>query len=288
MIKADEVKFDPINVFNLFCACVVPVPDPRFGIGLNDGQPAGLSGSGLLGCNDTGLTDINFLIEQDHNVTPGDPGNGGPATGLPDDPECNDTLDVGAGFTSSACLEGTGADCDGANFEHHGVCNSARKFTYSGGPAGRGSVFLRNQTALKLLAGAQGATNACVGTAAMPCPPTFGKNCTPCDDDDMPMDEPVTNITPVTSGIAEVRIYDFKDSGRRQHGGRSALLPASPPAGPGCVNKIEGTPTDCDALLADPQSALTGTLVSAFPGIDSNMTGDAVTTTSLAAKPPTP
>ena len=38
-------------------------------------------------------------------------------------------------------------------------------------------------------------------------------------------------------------------------------------------------------MLCSPirNSALTGTLVSAFPGIDSNMTGDAVTTTSLAA-----
>jgi hypothetical protein len=283
VIKAKDVKFDPANVFNLFCACVVPVPDPLFGFGFENGQEVGLSGSGDLGCNAEGLTDINFLIEQDHNTTPGDPGNGGPENGLPDDPQCNSVL-VSDGFPSHACLEGTDPACSGQNFQHVGVCQSPRKITLSGGPAGRGSVFLRNQTALKLLAGPPG-ENACTPHPDMPgaaCPTAeFGPDCIPCTDDDLPANPPVANNTPTTSGTATVIIYDFKDeAGVTMNNGS----PICPPRPPGCVNVVQGTPSDCDALLANPSGPLSGVLATAFPGLDANTTGDSVTTTTLGAK----
>ena len=293
VIKAKDVRFDPANVFGIFCACIVPVPDPLFGMGLENGEEVGLSGSGELGCNAEGLTDVNFLIEQDHNTTPGDPGNSGPEHGLPDDPECNAVF-VSDGFASHSCLEGTDPACTGPNFGHVGVCQSPRKITLSGGPAGRGSVFLRNQTALKLVAGAPGDPNACTAHPDKPgaaCPSAeFGPDCIPCTDDDLPANPPVANNTPTTSGTAEVIIYDFHDAqpGPPENGpgitmvNGSQLCPPRPV--PGCVNLVQGTPADCDALLANPTGPLTGVLATAFPGLDANTTGDSVTTTTLGAK----
>ena len=212
---------------------------------------------------------------------------------------CSDLPDLGT--CGNGVIEAdNGEACDGETFIHFGsptqACNSPRKFTFSGGPAGRGSVLLRNQTALKLLAGAP--PDACVVEGGETCPVTFGPDCMPCTDDDMPTDEPVANNTPTTSGLARVLIYDFRNKlpGPPDFGPGVTLEQGAqfcPPSGVGCVTEVEGTAADCDALLADPCrdnpstqcGPLTGVLATAFPGLDASNTGDSVTTTTLAAQP---
>jgi hypothetical protein len=113
-IKAVDVQFDPISVLGLACACVRAVPVPAFG--------DGISGIGVAGCGDQGLTNVDFLVEQDHDTNPASPFNsGGDApNSLPDDTDCtaqsvaaiDGTLaQAGNEIVSNACLEGVGADC---------------------------------------------------------------------------------------------------------------------------------------------------------------------------------
>ncbi len=109
VIRADELLFDPVKVTGLVCACVRGVPVDAFG--------PGISASGSIGCGDSGLTNIDYRMVQDHNTTPGSPGNS--HMGTPDDPECNDTTEVPGGGTSSACLEGTGDKCKTAEQHAH-------------------------------------------------------------------------------------------------------------------------------------------------------------------------
>jgi cysteine-rich repeat protein len=78
VIKAEDVKFDPVPVFGLACACVRGIPVDDFG--------PGISGTSVIGCGTQGLTDVDFKVVQDHDTTPGSPGNGGSASGLPDVP----------------------------------------------------------------------------------------------------------------------------------------------------------------------------------------------------------
>ena len=67
VIKADELLFNPVPVTGLVCACVRGIPVPAFG--------PGIAANGSIGCSDQGLTDIDYRMVQDHDTTPGDPGN---------------------------------------------------------------------------------------------------------------------------------------------------------------------------------------------------------------------
>ena len=113
-IKAADVKFDPISVLGLSCACIRAVAVPAFG--------DGISGIGVAGCGSQGLTNINFLVEQDHDTNPASPFNAGGdmPNSLPDDADCtaqsvaqiDGTLAAaGNSIVSNACLEGVGSDC---------------------------------------------------------------------------------------------------------------------------------------------------------------------------------
>jgi hypothetical protein len=115
VIKAEDVKFDPINVLGLACACVRAIPVAAFG--------EGISGVGVTGCGDKGLTDVDFLVEQDHDTNPASPGDSGTTgTSLSEDPSCTaksstgpggSLSNVGAAISSTACLEGVGENCSG-------------------------------------------------------------------------------------------------------------------------------------------------------------------------------
>ncbi len=278
--KAADIGFDPINVTGFACACVRGIEVPEFG--------PGLSGMGKVACGDQHLQDINFLVEQDHDTTPGSQGNSGSAEGLPDDPECDDKIDAGANSTYDACLEGVGEACDDEFHEHVAVpaqgipaaCNSPRRITFSGGEAPRGSTLLRNKTAIGQLANAT--TTPCVATRDRDgncSAPDFGPDCLPCTDDDLEMGTP--NLAPTTSGTASVLIYDTGDqSGMKLGAGENC-------GGVPCIGSVTGEPTDCDALMENPRGPLTGTLVTAFPTIDSTG-GDIAVTTTLAAQRPQP
>jgi hypothetical protein len=257
VIKAADVGFRPAVIGNLLCACVRGVPVPNFG--------PGLSGRGLTACGDEPLNDINVMVEQDHNTTPGDPGNSGPDEGLPDDPNCDAVSDLGDGFISEACFEGQDEACSEARFTH-GVCNSPRVLTFSGGPAPRGSTVLMANTSIALLEDA-GSCGVGVPPGSDPCPfEDYGPDCVPCTDDDVAEATANNNVT--TSGTARAIIYDT-----RNVAGDVNMRTAGP-----------GEPTDCDSILADPEAPLAGVLVTAFPSLDAENIGDTVTGTTLASQ----
>ncbi|MGH7788213.1 MAG: hypothetical protein ACRERC_15180 [Candidatus Binatia bacterium] len=270
VIKAEDVQFDKIPVFGLVCACVRGVPVEGFG--------EGISGTGKAACGTVPITDINFIVEVDHNTTPGNAGNGGPENGLPDDPTCSSVYEVFPGSSTVACVEGTGPTCMTPDNEHIGVCISPRVISYSGGAAPRGSVSLLNNSAIGLLQ--DGAT--CGTDSRNPngsCKyADYGPDCEPCTDDDE--EKGIANLSPTVSGTAEVAIYDF----RNQAGvtlNDAATCGGNPPVA--CITKVSGEPLDnCDALLTDPNAPLRAVLVTAFPSIDSAMIGDNVVTTTLA------
>jgi cysteine-rich repeat protein len=282
VVKAKDVQFDPIEIPSIGCACVRGIEVPEFG--------PGNSGMGVVGCGDQHLTDVDFLVEQDHDTTPNRPCNSGSANGLPDDPQCNASSDLGAGITSNACLEGVGAACSTPDSAHIagtcgfqvGACNSPRVITFSGGDAGRGATLLRNSTAIAQL---QNTTSTpCVATKnpdGSCSAPDFGPDCTPCTDDDLKKGP--QSIAPTTTGTASVVIYDTGDAAGVSLGDGFNCPPTSSTA---CIGSVTGSPTDCDAIMQDPNAPLMGTLVTAFPTIDSPMAGDIVVTTSLTAKNP--
>jgi cysteine-rich repeat protein len=271
VIRAEDVRFDPVRIPGLACACVRGTEREDFG--------PGLAGVGSVACGEQGLMNVNVRVEQDHNTTLGSAGNSGPTQGLPDDPECDDTFEAGVGLQSSACLEGTGEDCSEPENEHTGACQSPRVYTFTGGPAGRGSVLLYSNSAIGLLANA-GVADPCVATRqGNTCSaPDFGPDCMPCTDDDLEKGD--ANVAPVTSGTAEVFIYDSGSFA-------GAIL------GPGqncgtmpCVAQVTGEPTDCDSLEADPNAPVTGALVTAAPTLDAAMVGDTLVTSTFAAQAP--
>ena len=268
ILKAADVNFDPISISGLACACVRGVAVEAFG--------AGVSGTGVLGCGADGLTDINVKTEQDHDTTPGSPGNSGTAAGLPDDPECDDTSSAGTFINSTACLEGTGATCSTENSFHVGRCNSPRVVTFSGGRAVRGSVLMVNSSGIGLLQDG----GLCTTTKPMrngKCQyADYGADCLPCTADDLQQGTP--SIAPTTSGTAEVVIYDVSDNAGATIGA-GANCGSTP-----CVTKVTGTPADCDAIAADVNAPLHASLVTAFPSLDAAMVGDTLVTATFAAK----
>lgn len=269
ILKAADVKFDPIPVFGLACACVRGVAVEEFG-------PA-VSGTGVIGCGANGLTDVDFKSEQDHDTTPGSPGNGGSAAGLPDDPECDDTSSAGPFIHSSACLEGTGATCSTENSAHVGRCNSPRVVSYSGGQAPRGSVLMVNSSAIGLLEDGAACTTEKPMRNGKCLYADYGPDCLPCTDDDLEQGTP--SIAPTTSGTAEVAIYDVNDSA-----GDAIKDGATCGGTTACVTKVTGSLVDCDAIAADVNAPLRSTLVTAFPSLDAAMVGDTLVTSSFAAK----
>jgi hypothetical protein len=100
-----------------------------------------------------------------------------------------------------------------------------------------------------------------------PCPhPDYGPDCVPCTDDDVPEGIPNLNVT--TSGTSTSVIYDNTNVA-------------------GTVNMQvigPGEPTDCDAILSNPDASLSGVLVTSFPSIDAETIADSITITTLASQ----
>jgi cysteine-rich repeat protein len=267
VIRAEDVRFNPIKVFGLVCACVRGVAAEDFG--------TGISGIGRIGCGEEGLLNIDFVVEKDHNTTPGSPGNGGPSTGMPDDPECDDTLMAGDLISSAACSEGTGEACSLEGNSHTGVCQSPNRITFSGGQGPRGSVMLFNSTAIGLLE-----DEATCAESRLPngnCRyADYGPDCKPCTDDDL--EKGMANIAPTTSGTATVQVYDVNNTAGIRIAPGSTCGGTTP-----CVTTVSGSPVDCDEILSSPNAPLRSTLATAFPSLDSTV-GDILVTTTLAAQ----
>jgi len=261
-IRANELNFDPVIVPGLVCACVRGEVVEQFG--------PGNAGSGSVGCGEGGLTDISYRLVQDHNTTPGSPGNLN--EGTPDDPECDDSSVLPGGVIANACVEGTGAACSMPSNLHGGVCIGPRTLTRSGGMAPRGSALLLINSSISLLQDA--------GTCAESRLPNgncryaqYGPDCLPCTDDDTIRQVP--NLLPTTTGTSEGAVYDANNTTT------GAIIDKDQSCfGPTCQTTGTGAVFDCDALLANPTGGLGGGSISVtFPSIDAATIGDNVTTT---------
>lgn len=303
VIKASELHFAPVKVSTVACACVRAAEQADL---LGPGNAA----TGVIGCGDNGLTDINYRVIQDHNTNPGDELNACHQSdgGAADDPECDDVSppvvvpgNPGAtGLVSRACKEQSGDDrCnDPTRFLHPGTCNSPRILTRSGGQAPRGSVYMVNSTSISTLmdsaACCQPGDN-CGQPGRPACIPDYGPDCLACTDDDLNQVAP--NTLPTTSGTAESAIYDLNDGENATQAGvctPEAFVTIDADNGPngcagggsegiGCVARVTGSPVDCDLLQGEnPEEGLRGgSLVVAFPGIDTALIKDTVTTTTF-------
>ncbi|MDX2168581.1 MAG: hypothetical protein SF182_16025 [Deltaproteobacteria bacterium] len=263
VIKSEELLFDPVSVPGLVCACVRGVDVPEFG--------PGVSARGSIGCGDTGLTDISYRLIQDHNTTPGSPGNKAPG-GSPDDPECDNVSQLPGGVTANACKEQTGESCSLPSNLHGGVCIGPRTLTPSGGTAPRGSAIILNNSSISLL---QDAGNCAEkrnpnGSCTFP---QYGPDCKPCTADDEIMQEP--NLLPTTTGSSEAAVYDLNNDGTGAIMDKDQSCFGSP-----CLTSGEGSVFDCEELANNPTGGLSGGSISvSFPAIDSATIGDNVTTT---------
>jgi hypothetical protein len=267
------LRFKPVKVPGAVCACVRAIPAPElFG--------PGISGAGKVGCNAEGLTDINYRIIQDHNTNPGNTNNKckGPPDdiGAPDDEFCVAQTTLPGGTVSKACKEQEHEDCMPANIHpHKGVCNSPRMLTLSGGPAGEGSAFILNNTAIGQLADG----GACDTSGTRCDVEDYGPDCLPCTDDDLEMGIP--NNLPTTTGVAEAAVYDANNNLGLPTNAPCAVIDKDRhcPNRP-CITMAEGAPLDCQALIDDPTGGLSGgSLAVAFPAIDAPLIGDNVVTT---------
>jgi cysteine-rich repeat protein len=262
VIKADELLFKPVSVSGLVCACVRGIPVPAFG--------PGIAGNGSIGCGDAGLTNIDYRMIQDHDTTPGDPGN--KTMGTPDDPECDATSPAPGGGVSTACLEGTGANCSMPENTHTGVCQGPRVVIFSGGMEPKGSALIINSTAIGLLSDG----GACDMTKPMrngKCLfPDYGPDCLPCTDDDLV--KGTTEINPTTTGSAEAALFDANPPG-------GAIIDKNQDCfGSPCMTQVHGSLFDCSQLGPGTSGGLSGgSLGVCFPTLDAAQIGDNVTCT---------
>lgn len=262
-IRANELRFNPVVVPGLVCACVRGEAVEAFG--------PGNAGTGSIGCGDAGLTDISYRIVQDHVTTPGSTINN--FQGTPDDPECDNTAELPGGVIATACVEGQGEACSQSSNLHGGNCIGPRTLTRSGGQAPRGSALLLINSSISLLqdAGTCGSTPTCF--------PQYGPDCLPCTDDDLIRQPP--NLLPTTTGTSEAAVFDANPSLQTR---TSSVIDKDQrcfgATGPICATTGTGAPFDCDALLANPTGGLGGgSLTVTFPSVDAATIGDNVTTT---------
>ncbi|MGH7788214.1 MAG: hypothetical protein ACRERC_15185 [Candidatus Binatia bacterium] len=275
-VRAEELNFDPVVVDGLVCACVrgVPVPD-LFG--------PGISAKGVVGCGPQGLTNVDYLLEQDHITNPGDARNR--STVIPDDPTCDDQKELPGGIISNACLEGD-APCRGVQkiTSHVGVCNSPKMITVSGGQVAAGNAFILNNTAIAQLQDAGVCSmrgprpdGSCAFAAA-----GYGPDCLPCTEDDT--EKGNAENLPTTTGTARAVMYDANLNSS------SASEPISIAKGKNCpstltdpcVTEVNGSPFSCQDLIDNPTGGLSGgSLAVAFTTVDAFQLLDEVTTTTF-------
>jgi hypothetical protein len=267
VIRAADLRFAPVSVTGALCACVRGVEAAEFG--------PGNVASGSIACPEAVLSDVNTALRIDHNTASGAAGNSGTATGLADDPECDDCTVVGPlGSRSCACREGVDAACTSS---HRDSCNSPLAFSRGGGPAPPGSAMLVLNIAIAQLQDG----GACSDHARRPdgrCLfSDYGPDCLPCTDDDADLGIP--RLVVATTGHGEAAVFDANNSpGVRIADGSTCF-------GTPCLAMADGNPFSCAQLAADPSGGLAGgALAACFPGLDTVPLGDTVTCTRLAAQ----
>ncbi|MBI1817917.1 MAG: hypothetical protein HYR72_23310 [Deltaproteobacteria bacterium] len=273
-VKAADVKFDPVKVTGLVCACVRGKPVPAFG--------AGNSGKGVIGCGSQGLTNVDILYVLDHGV------------GL-----------VGTdGFTEQDCADIGGRVEDGsAAHPHEGLCNAPPVITYDGsGPAGSALITTNtaigtisdmgtcaNETKTKVCSGGTNPGTACTTNAGAcaggTCIPAKGPNGIPCDSDDPVETQGTAQTLTTTTGSATGNVLHA--GGLTTDGAISDdAIDADHLCGNDepdhCVVTKIGNPYNCAALATGVTTGAAN--VSAFAALDAAMIGDDVVSSIFTAK----
>jgi cysteine-rich repeat protein len=272
VVKADDIKADPLAVNGTLCACLRGVATDAFG--------PGNAARGSIACGTRDVAPVSYRIAQDHDTNPGDAHNFG---GLPDDPQCTAAAVLPDGALVRACREGVDPLCsDPAAHPHAGICNSPLHFVVSQDPAPPGSAIIYYHLALTLLADGGTCSTAGPGPGGECAFPDYGPDCLPCTDDDQ---APTIDLElALTTGMAEGEVFDANlDSGAT---GRGAVIAADARCfGLPCETTAQGQPFDCDALTADPTGGVSGSaLAGALPILDSRSIGDSVVTFTLATE----
>ena len=287
-IPAGSLKLGAAYIPNLGTACVA----------------AGGAGTGVIDC-DGGRANINAKLSKDHNITPKiclggtkagqacttnnfctggvcNLGNSGPASGLPDDATCTNTVPLPDGTNGVPCLEGakqcsggvlpgllctTDAECLGGGScgycnigldsdgvarggPHRGVCNSPTKVELSGTFA-PGDLGVDLSLGITLLAAASAP-----GVAP---PANWGVDGLPCTDDDTVSPAGAVPVA-LSSGVNTVYVYDVGNTAgtRIYPGGTCGGLP--------CIAQAIGKGVTCSDLIAGNLSGTT--FGGGFPALD--------------------
>ncbi len=239
VIPKDDFHLDPVSIGIIGYACVTLVED----------------GTGSIDC-DGGDPELDFDIAQDHVTNPGNTNNSGSAAGLPDDPECDDSISYPNGEVSTACVEGSPCDTQESP-KHPGICNSPRSFALSG-VKGAGDAISVADIRITVVENGQ-----------------EGPDGQPCTADDTPG---VTTESPVvlTTGTASVSIFDADRVNSRR------ISPDDSCGGFTCTAAATGSAFSCEALRG---GVVTGAaIVGGFPSLDINPFGDGAITFTLAGQ----
>jgi cysteine-rich repeat protein len=157
IIKPAGMRVDPIPLVGISCNCAMALSAEEFG--------PGLAGKGLFGCDDAGLSDVDYVWTADHDIRAQDP----------------------------TCATGFLEDGSPAH-PHAGACNDVgRAAYYGGGP--RDSMTMSMHMRINLASDA----GKCVKDCSVP---DFGPDCLPCTEDDEPTLVIIDTPMVLTTGTA--------------------------------------------------------------------------------------
>jgi cysteine-rich repeat protein len=161
ILKPEGMRVDPIPLVGISCNCAMALSNREFG--------PDLAGKGLLGCNDSGLSELDYVWTADHDISAQDP----------------------------TCATGFREPGDPIH-PHTGACNDVGEAAYSAGGA-RDSMTMFMHMRINLAPDA----GRCVKDCSVP---DFGPDCLPCTDDDEPtlviIDTPMVLTT--GTGVGQV------------------------------------------------------------------------------------
>jgi cysteine-rich repeat protein len=142
ILKPTGMRVDPIPLVGISCNCAMALAGGEFG--------PDLSGEGVFGCNESGLSDVDYTWTADHDISAQDP----------------------------TCATGFLED-GGSVHPHAGACNDVGKAAYYGGGAPRDAMTMSMHMRINLAPDA----GKCVKDCSVP---DFGPDCLPCTEDDEP------------------------------------------------------------------------------------------------------
>jgi cysteine-rich repeat protein len=159
VIRPADLRMNPIPLVGISCNCGAVLATGQFG--------PGLAGKGVFGCNESGLSEVDYVWTADHDISDRDP----------------------------TCATGSSEDGTPAH-PHPGACNDAgRAAYYNGGP--RNSMTMNMHLRINLAPD----NGKCVKDCSVP---DFGPDCEPCTLDDEPtlviIDSPVVLSTGTSMG----------------------------------------------------------------------------------------